>query len=92
MAQAKKVVVIYYLWGQGVPLTNAYKVYFCVQDDARITVSERLTHYEFILSVATDWIDANKIDPNLCIPCFEKFHTVDDVPGSKSHRPPIYFM
>ena len=46
-----------YLWGQGVLLTNAYLVY-C----RTVPKNLRLTHYQFLLSVATAWIDKNETD------------------------------
>jgi len=51
-----------FLWGMGVLLTNAYKCYTRVMDSENVPQSQRLTHYDFLLSIATAWIDRGEDD------------------------------
>ena len=43
-------------------MTNSYKVYCRVMDDAGVSVSQRLSHYDYLLSIATAWIDREEED------------------------------
>ena len=52
-----------FLWGQGVLLTNAYKVYCCVMDDNNVPNSQRLSHYDFLHEIAVAWIDIDEVNP-----------------------------
>jgi hypothetical protein len=52
-----------FLWGLGVLLTNSYLVYCRVMDKSGVKKSQRLTHYEFLHSVAVAWIDREEVDP-----------------------------
>jgi len=52
-----------FLWGLGALLTNAYITYRKVQEAAAIPVKDRLTHYDFLHSIASAWIDSNEVDP-----------------------------
>jgi len=49
-----------FLWSFGVLLTNSYLIYVRVMEDAG--VHRRLTHYEFLLAIAKDWIDVEEED------------------------------
>jgi len=51
-----------FMHGMGVLLTNAYKVYTRTMDNEGVPRSQRLTHYGFLLSVSTAWIDRNETD------------------------------
>jgi len=51
-----------YMYGMGVLLTNAYKVYTRTMDNARVPNSQRLTHYGFLLSIGTAWVDREETD------------------------------
>jgi len=51
-----------YLWGQGVLITNAYIVYCHVMKEANVPKSQTLTHYDFLHSLATAWIDSDEED------------------------------
>jgi len=51
-----------FLWGMGVLLTNSYKVYTRVMDSEQVPRSQRLTHYDFLLSICTAWIDRGEDD------------------------------
>ena len=52
-----------FLYAFGALITNAYIFYCRVMEDAGIPRSQRLTHYEFLLAVATDWIDKDEVTP-----------------------------
>ena len=49
-----------FLWSFGVLLTNSHLVCTRVMEEARI--NKRLTHYEFLLAIAKDWIDTEEED------------------------------
>ena len=51
-----------FLWGFGVLLTNAYLVYCRVQEEAGVPKKDWMTHYDFLLSIATAWVDSNETD------------------------------
>jgi hypothetical protein len=51
-----------FLYAMGVLLTNAYLVYCSVMDEAGVERKLRKTHYEFLLDVATSWIDLQETD------------------------------
>ena len=54
-----------WLYGLGALLTNSWKVYGSVMDEAGVPISQRHTHYSFLLSIATAWIDKDEINPRL---------------------------
>jgi hypothetical protein len=49
----------------GLLLINAYKIYCSVMDEADIPRNARRTHYQFILEIATAWIDLKEKKINL---------------------------
>jgi hypothetical protein len=51
-----------FLYAMGVLLTNAYLVYCSVMDEAGVETKNRRTHYQFLLEVATSWIDLKEPD------------------------------
>jgi len=51
-----------FLWGLGVLLTNSYVIYCKVQEMADVPKHKRLTHCDFLHSVATAWIDKEEMD------------------------------
>jgi hypothetical protein len=51
-----------FLYAMGVLLTNAYLVYCSVMDEAGVERKLRKTHYQFLLDVATSWIDLQETD------------------------------
>jgi len=46
----------------GVLLTNAYIVYRAIQEEAGVPTHRRLSHYDFLLEIATSWVAANETD------------------------------
>jgi hypothetical protein len=51
-----------FLYAMGVLLTNAYLVYCSVLEEAGVERRLRKTHYQFLLDVATSWIDLKEPD------------------------------
>jgi hypothetical protein len=51
-----------FLYAMGVLLTNAYLVYCSVLDEAGVERRLRKTHYQFLLDIATSWIDLKEPD------------------------------
>jgi len=51
-----------FLWGQGVLLTNTYITHCRVQELNNVPKHKRLTHYDFLHSVATAWINRDEMD------------------------------
>jgi len=51
-----------FMWRVGVLLTNSYKTYCRVMDDAGVPRSQRLTHYDYLHAIASSWIDKNEVD------------------------------
>jgi len=51
-----------FMWSLGVLLTNAYVMYCRVQEEGNVPKKDRLTHYDFLLSVARAWIDRDETD------------------------------
>jgi hypothetical protein len=52
-----------WLWGFGTLITNAYRTYTRVMDDACVSKSNRLSHYEFRLSFSTNWVNRHEVTP-----------------------------
>lgn len=50
------------MWGMGVLLTNSYVLCRQVQEEQGVPAKDRLTHCDFLLSVARAWIDQNETD------------------------------
>ena len=50
------------MYAMGVLITNSYVVYRKEQDAANVPRNSRLTHYQFLLSIATAWIDKEETD------------------------------
>mgnify|MGYP000036765968 CR=1 FL=1 len=51
-----------FIWGLGMLLTNSYKRYTTLMDQENVPRSARHTHYDYLLSIATAWIDRNEED------------------------------
>jgi len=51
-----------FMWSMGVLLTNAYILYCRVQEEGYVQKKIRITHYDFLLSIARAWIDRDETD------------------------------
>lgn len=77
-----------FMWGMGVLLTNAYKVYTRTMDLEGVPKSQRLSHYLFLLSVATAWIDRSETDIRHVKRTREKKRRHEENEQSQTHTPP----